>query len=118
MTFEEYNQILDRMLLVQQDIQVKQLENPDAIARITKKHEEISQKQSEIAQQQEKNTQAIANLTENISNLNIVSQRHEDRLTRLYGYQMTSDGDRLNIMQGVNDIKRRLTIIEERLNAG
>ena len=107
MTFEEYNQILDRMLQVQQDIQVKQIEVQDTIAR-------ISQKQESIAQQQEKNTEAIANLTENVSNLNVVSQRHEDRLTRLYGYQMTSDSDRLNIMQGVNDIKRRLVIIEER----
>jgi len=111
MTFEEYNQILDRMLEVQQDIQIKQIEVQDTIAR-------ISQKQEEIAIQQEQNTKAIANLTENVSNLNVVSQRHEDRLTRLYGYQMTSDGDRLNIMQGVNDIKRRLTIIEEQLNAG
>lgn len=121
MTFEEYNQILDRMLQVQQDIQTKQLENTDAIARITekheeitKKHEEITNKQEEIAQQQAKNIEAIANLTENVSNLNLVSQRHEDRLTRLYGYQMTSDSDRLDIMQGVNDIKRRLTMIEER----
>ncbi|MEL6579451.1 MAG: hypothetical protein AAFQ14_06850 [Cyanobacteria bacterium J06621_12] len=111
MTFEEYNQILDRMLEVQQDIQIKQIEVQDTIARISQKHEEI-------ATQQDKNTKAIANLTENVSNLNVVSQRHEDRLTRLYGYQMTSDGDRLNIMQGVNDIKRRLTIIEEQLNAG
>ena len=111
MTFEEYNLILDRMLEVQQDIQIKQIEVQDTIAR-------ISQKQEEIAIQQEQNTKAIANLTENVSNLNVVSQRHEDRLTRLYGYQMTSDGDRLNIMQGVNDIKRRLTIIEEQLNAG
>lgn len=118
MTFEEYNQILDRMLQVQQDIQIKQLENTDAIARITQQQEEIARQQEEIARQQEKNNQAIANLTENVSNLNVVSQRHEDRLTRLYGYQMTADSDRLNIMQGVNDIKRRLTIIEEQLNAG
>ena len=111
MTFEEYDRIINRMLEVQQDIQIKQVEVQDTIAR-------ISQKQEEIAQQQAKNAEAIANLTENVSNLNVVSQRHEDRLTRLYGYQMTSDSDRLNIMQGVNDIKRRLTIIEERLNAG
>ncbi|MEO1341895.1 MAG: hypothetical protein AAFV28_12310 [Cyanobacteria bacterium J06635_13] len=111
MTFEEYNQILDRMLEVQQDIQIKQIEVQDTIAR-------ISQKQEEIATQQEENTKAIANLTENVSNLNVVSQRHEDRLTRLYGYQMPADRDRLNIMQGVNDIKRRLITIEEQLNAG
>lgn len=98
MTFEEYNQILDRMLQVQQDIQVKQLEAQDTIVRISKKQEEISRKQEEIATQQEKNIRAIANLTENVSNLNVVSQRHEDRLTRLYGYQITADSDRLNIM--------------------
>jgi hypothetical protein len=111
MTFEEYEQILNRMLQVQQDIQIKQLENTDTIGRIV-------QKQEEIATQQQRNTEAIALLTENISNLNVTCQRHEDRLTNLYGYQMNADTDRLNLLQGLNDIKRKLLNIEERLNAG
>ena len=112
MNFEEIDRILDRMLEVQQDIQIRQLQNTDAIARLTERQERISQ-------QQEKNTRAIALLTENIENLNVVSQRHQDRLTNLYGYQQSADTDRLNLLQGLNDIKRKLISIEERLdNAG
>ena len=96
MTFEEIDQIFKRMLEVQQDIQVRQLQNTDAIARLTERQERISQ-------QQEKNTLAIALLTENIENLNVVSQRHQDRLTHLYGYQQSADMDRLNLLQGLND---------------
>lgn len=111
MTFDEIQKIFEGMLKIQQDIQVQQVKNTETIARIGKRQEGI-------AEQQEKNERAIARLTENIENLNIVSQRHEDRLTYLYGYQQTADTDRLNIMQGVNDIRRRLNNIEERLNAG
>ena len=110
MTFEEYDRILTRMLAVQQDIQVKQVEiseqqkrNTEAIAALTVKQQE--------------NMEAIALLTENISNLNVVSQRHEDRLTRLYGYQQSADGDRITIMQDVNEIKQRLNSIEEKRDA-
>ncbi|MEY2834074.1 MAG: hypothetical protein RLZZ574_3334 [Cyanobacteriota bacterium] len=53
MTFEEIQEILNGMLKIQQDIQIQQV----------------------------KNTDAIALLTENIANLNVVSQRHENRLT-------------------------------------
>lgn len=101
MTFEEVQEILNGMLRIQQDIQIKQLNNADAIARID--------------EQQKINSEAIAILTENISNLNVVSQRHENRLTALYGYQQSADSDRLNIMQGVLDIKRKLAEIEKQL---
>ena len=111
MNFEEYEVILNRMLEVSREIQVKQLTNTDEISR-------LRETQQEIAKQQQENSRAIGTLTENVSNLNVVAQRHEDRLTRLYGYQMTSDSDRLDIMQGINDIKRRLNIIEGQLNAG
>ncbi|MDJ0588622.1 MAG: hypothetical protein QNJ72_01330 [Pleurocapsa sp. MO_226.B13] len=119
MNFEEIDRILNRMLEVQQDIQVRQLQNTDAIARLTERQEIISQQQEKISEQQEKNTHAIALLTENIENLNVVSQRHQDRLTNLYSYQQSADTDRLNLLQGLNDIKRKLISIEERLdNAG
>lgn len=90
MTFEEIQEILNGMLKIQQDIQIQQV----------------------------KNTDAITNLTENIANLNVVSQRHENRLTALYGYQQTADSDRLNIMQGLLDIKKRLNSIEEKIGEG
>jgi cobalamin biosynthesis Mg chelatase CobN len=117
MTFEEIQEILNGMLKIQQDIQIKQLKNTDAIAQINEQQEKNVERIARIDEQQEKNVQAIALLTENISNLNVVSQRHENRLTQLYGYQQTADSDRLNIMQGVLDIKRKLSIIEERLDA-
>lgn len=117
MTFEEAQEIIARMLQIQQDIQIKQINNLDTLARIDEQQEKNSKAIAQINEQQEKNIQAIAILTENVSNLNVVSQRHEDRLTHLYGYQQSADTDRLNIMQGVLDIKRKLAVIEERLNA-
>ena len=117
MTFEEIQQVIERMLKVQQDIQLKQLSNTEAINQLTQKQNEFEERQARIQQQQEANAVAIANLTENVSNLNVTAQRHEDRLRQLYGYQITSDSDRLNLMQGINDIRRRLIYIEEQLNA-
>lgn len=127
MTFEEIQEILSGMLKIQQDIQIQQVKNTDAIAQINEQQEKNIERIARIDEQQEKNVQAIALLTENIANLNVVSQRHENRLTQLYGYQQTADSpkglapfvasDRLNIMQGVLDIKRKLSIIEERLDA-
>ena len=70
MTPEEYENVLNRMLEIQQDIQTK----------LTK----IAEKQNEIVEQQKANTKAIALLTENISNSNATAQRYEDRSTRLY----------------------------------
>ena len=103
MTFEEIQKTLEGMLQVQKDIQMQQLKNQDAIAQLTAR--------------QDRNDQQIALLTENISNLNIISQRHENRLSNLYGYQMSADTDRLNIMQNLLEIKGRLDNIEDKLNA-
>ena len=110
MTPEEIQQTIEGMLAVQRDIQEKQLRNTEAI-------QQLDIRLNRISQQQEINIQAIALLTENISNLNIISQRHENRLTQLYGYQMSADTDKLNIMQNLNDIKRRLNNIENKLDA-
>lgn len=110
MTPEEIQQTIERMLSVQRNIQERQLRNTEAI-------EQLGARIDRVSQQQEINLQAIALLTENIGNLNIISQRHENRLTQLYGYQMSADTDRLNIMQNLNDIKRRLNNIESKLDA-
>ena len=124
MTFEEIQQTIEGMLQVQKDLQLQQLKTHEVIARLTEKDEQLTQRQEQltkkheqIAKIQDRNDQQIAILTENISNLNVISQRHENRLTNLYGYQMSADTDRLNIMQNLLDIKRRLNNIEEKLNA-
>ncbi len=98
------------MLQVQKDIQMQQLKNQDAIAQLT-------ERQAQITDRQDKNERQIAILTENISNLNIISQRHENRMTNLYGYQMSAETDRLNIMQNLLEIQRRLNNIENKLNS-
>lgn len=110
MTPEEIQQTIEGMLAVQRDILERQLRNTEAI-------EQLGERIDRVSQQQEINLQAIALLTDNISNFNIISQRHENRLTQLYGYQMSADTDRLNIMQNLNDIKRRLNNIESKLDA-
>lgn len=76
---EEIQQTIEGMLAVQRDIQERQLRNTEAI-------EQLGERIDRVSQQQEINLQAIALLTENIGNLNIITQRHENRLTQLYGY--------------------------------
>ena len=117
MTPEEIQQTIEGMLAVQRDIQERQLRNTEAIESNSKAIEQLGERIDRVSQQQEINLQAIALLTDNISNFNIINQRHENRLTQLYGYQMSADTDRLNIMQNLNDIKRRLNNIESKLDA-
>ncbi len=117
MTFEEIQKTLEGMLQVQKDIQMQQLKNHEAIAQLTERQAQLTERQAQITEIQDRNDRQIALLTENISNLNIISQRHENRLTNLYGYQMSADPDRLNIMQNLLEINRRLNNIEDKLNA-
>lgn len=117
MTFEEIQKTIEGMLQVQRDIQNQQLKNNEVIAKISEQQEKNEKAIARLAEQQEKSQQKIDILTENINNLNIVSQRHENRLTQLYGYSMSTETDMLNIRQNLNDIKRRLVAIEEKLNA-
>ncbi len=117
MTFEEIQKTLEGMLQVQKDIQMQQLKNQDAIARLTERQAQLTERQAQITDRQDRNDQQIAILTENISNLNIISQRHENRMTNLYGYQMSAETDRLNIMQNLLEIQRRLNNIENKLNS-
>ena len=109
MIFEEIQKTLEGMLQVNKDIQMQQSKNCEAIAQLT-------ERQAQITDRQDRNDQQIAILTENISNLNIISQRHENRMTILYGYQMSAETDRLNIMQNLLEIQRRLNNIENKLN--
>ena len=124
MTFEEIQKTLEGMLQIQKDIQMQQLKNHEAItqlterqAQLTERQAQLTERQAQITKIQDRNNQQISLLTENISNLNIISQRHENRLTNLYGYQMSADPDRLNIMQNLLEINRRLNNIEDKLNA-
>ncbi len=116
MTFEEIQKTLEGMLQVQKDIQMQQLKNQDAIARLTERQAQISTRQDRNDQQIALLTEKIALLTENISNLNVISQRHENRISNLYGYQMSAETDRLNIMQNLLEIQRRLNNIENKLD--
>ena len=81
MTPEEIQQTIEGMLAVQRNVRERQLKNTEAI-------EQLGERIDRVSQQQEINLEAIALLTDNISNLNIITQRHENRLTQLYGYQM------------------------------
>ena len=97
MTFEEIQKTLEGMLQVQKDIQMQQLKTHEAIAQLTEQQAQLTERQAQITDRQDRNDRQIALLTENISNLNIISQRQENRLINLYGYQMSADTDRLNI---------------------
>ena len=98
MTFEEMQQIIEGMLRVQRQIQENQLKHDEKIAVIDERLARITEK--------------MDNLTENVENLNTISQRHENRLTYLYGYDMQAEANLLDIRQKMLNLERRVGKIE------
>ncbi|MEN9520185.1 MAG: hypothetical protein RLZZ381_2773 [Cyanobacteriota bacterium] len=124
MTFEEIQKIIEGMLAVQRNIQDADLRLQEKLDRVAEqqlksdlKLEKLAQNQIESDYKLDRLSDKIDNLTENVSNLNIISQRHEDRLTQSYGYHQTAESDRLRLFEVQNRIERRLDRIERKLDA-
>lgn len=54
----------------------------------------------------------IADLKESTRNLNEISQRHERRIEQLIGYSITGEGDRLDIVERLMSLERRINRLE------
>lgn len=68
-------------------------------------------------QREQQNTQLImreeiADLKESTRNLNEVSQRHERRIEQLIGYSITGENDRLDIVERLMSLERRVNQLE------
>ncbi|MUL35335.1 hypothetical protein [Gloeocapsopsis dulcis] len=58
----------------------------------------------------------IADLKESTRNLNEISQRHERRIEQLLGYSITGEGDRLDLLQRLMTLERRVSRLEQEDN--
>lgn len=54
----------------------------------------------------------IADLKESTKNLNELSQRHERRLEQLIGYSITGESDRLDLLERIQNLERRVEQLE------
>ena len=76
MTFEEIQQVIERMLQVQQDIQLKQLSNTEAINQLTQKQNEFDETQAELKQD-------ISDIKGDIKALHVAVKGLEKRLSNV-----------------------------------
>ena len=86
MTPEEIQRTIEGMLAVQRELQNTQL--------VTREE--------------------IADLKESTKNLNEISQRHERRIEQLIGYSITGDSDRLDNLERIQQLERRVRKLEEK----
>lgn len=84
MTFEEMQQIIQGMLVVQQELQASQIEFKASLIE----------------------------LRDDIASLNELSRRHERRLEQLIGYSLTGESDRLDLAERLQRLERRVSRLE------
>lgn len=98
MTPEEIQRTIEGMLSVQQELQRSQLEFRESL---------IPLRDDIVA-----NKEAINELRMAISDLKEISQRHERRLEQLIGYSITGESDRLDLLQRLQNVERRVNRLE------
>lgn len=99
MNFEEMQSILQQMLAVQQNLQAEQVEFKQSLVEL---REGIAA-----------NRVAINELRISVSDLKEVSVRHERRIQQLIGYSITGESERLDVIQRLQNLERRITKIEQ-----
>lgn len=87
MTSEEIQAAIEGMLSIQRELQNSQLRFDSNLDRLS---------------------QDIAELRQSISELNEISRRHERRIEQLIGYSITGKSDRLDIVERLMNLERRI----------
>lgn len=100
MTFEEIQETIQGMLSIQRELQNSQLRFAESLAE--SKQETLSLRSS------------ITELRESITELRQLSQSHERRIEQLVGYSITGETDRLDVVQRLQNLERRVNRLEER----
>lgn len=91
MNSEEIKKTIEGMLSVQLELQKSQLQFKESLTELRTD---------------------IAELRAGISDLKEISQRHERRIEQLIGYSTTQESDRLDLLQGLRNLERRVTRLE------
>lgn len=97
MTFEEIQKTIEGMLAVQKELQDSQLKFAES-----------------LADQREE----TAELRESIRLLRDTSQSHERRIERLIGYSITGESDRLDTIEQLQNLERRIARLERSQQEG
>ncbi len=127
MTPEEIRQTIEQMLAVQRQIQESQIKNTDNIARLESTVQENSRQIQENSRQIQENSQQIqelrkmttesrediATLVTEIARLTI-DQR--EKFNQFYGYHMSADSERLNIIERLNKLEQEVEEIKRKNN--
>lgn len=64
--------------------------------------------QLELQKSQLQFYESLAELRADISDFKEISQRHERRIEQLIGYSITQESDRLELLQGLRNLERRV----------
>lgn len=91
MTPEEIQRAIEGMLAVQRELQNTQLRMSQEIADLK---------------------ESTGKLEESTRNLNEISLRHERRLEQLIGYSISGESDRLDIVERLMSLERRINRLE------
>lgn len=92
MTPEEMQNIIEGMLSVQRELQNSQLKQGESISKLK---------------------ESIIELRESVADLKEVSQRHERRLEQLIGYSISGESDRLDLLQRLQTLERKVSKLEQ-----
>lgn len=68
--------------------------------------------QRELQNTQLRMSQEISDLKQSVSELNDISRRHERRLEQLVGYSITSESDRLDVLERIISVEQRVSRLE------
>ena len=103
MTFEEMQKALETMLSVQRELQESQIQ--------------LKQEGAEQKARIDRLVEAIEKQQERMNALAEVSEKHEARFTRFYGYHLGAESDRIALEEMILGLRKRLTDIERKLEA-
>lgn len=68
--------------------------------------------QRELQNTQLRMSQEISDLKQSVSELNDIGRRHERRLEQLVGYSITSESDRLDVLERIISVEQRVSKLE------
>ena len=102
MTPEEIQIIIEGMLTVQQGLQNSQIN--------------FNQSLDELRANIAANREDINELRIAIADLKEISQRHERRIEQLIGYSITGESDRLDLLQRLMNLERKVNRLEQENN--
>lgn len=92
MTPEKMQNIIEGMFSVQIKLQNSQLKQGESISKLK---------------------ESLIELRESIADLKEVSQRHERRLAQLIGYSISGESDRLDLLQRLQTLERKVSKLEQ-----